>query len=171
MLLFKNSPKYPNDAQMFNCKIDKWILPQHSNAKWSCHMIFGWSKFIKSLHLPGLNFQNSCWHMKIDRINRCFADFSSSYPLVNCWAFKWKKKKENDFQKIFKASFKLIFFLSPIVPIPSYISLDKDQQLSVLEFDGCYDSCSTATSISVGRIFTTLSIFDILCRCGNPFIF
>ena len=111
--VFKNSPKYPNDAQMFNCKIDKWILPQHSNAKWSCHMIFGWSKFIKSLHLPGLNFQNSCWHMKIDRINRCFADFSSSYPLVNCWAFKWKKKKENDFQKIFKASFKLIFFFFP----------------------------------------------------------
>ena len=34
-------------------------------------------------------------------------------PLVNFWAFKWKKKKENDFQKIFKASFKLIFFSFP----------------------------------------------------------
>ena len=80
-----------------------------------------------------------------------------------------EKKKRNDFKRFFKASsHKLIFFPFPIVPIPPATYLDKDQQLSVLEFDGCYDSCGTAT-ISVGRIFTTLSIFDILlCRYFKP---
>ena len=138
------------------------------NAKWSCHVL--WSKFIKSLHLPGLNFQNSCWHMKIDRINRCFADFPSSlHPLENCWPFKWKKREGTIFKRFFKASsHKLIFFFlfQSFQSLATY--LDKDQQLSVLEFDGCYDSCGT-TTISVGRIFTTLSIFDILlCRYFKP---
>ena len=138
------------------------------NAKWSCHVL--WSKFIKSLHLPGLNFQNSCWHMKIDRINRCFADFSSSlHPLENCWAFKWKKEKKRGFSKDFSKLHPIswFFFLFQSFQSPATY-LDKDQQLSVLEFDGCYDSCGTAT-ISVGRIFTTLSIFDILlCRYFKP---
>ena len=80
-----------------------------------------------------------------------------------------KKKRNEDFQKIFQSfiSHKLIFFLFQSFQSPATY-LDKDQQLSVLEFDGCYDSCGT-TTISVGRIFTTLSIFDILlCRYFKP---
>ena len=78
------------------------------------------------------------------------------------------KGKKTIFKRFFKASsHKLIFFLFQSFQSPATY-LDKDQQLSVLEFDGCYDSCGT-TTISVGRIFTTLSIFDIfLCRYFKP---
>ena len=79
-----------------------------------------------------------------------------------------EKREGTIFKRFFKASsHKLIFFLFQSFQSPATY-LDKDQQLSVLEFDGCYDSCGT-TTISVGRIFTTLSIFDILlCRYFKP---
>ena len=88
-----------------------------------------------------------------------------TYPLENCWQFKWKKEKKRGFSKDFSKLHPISWFFSFFQSFQSPATyLDKDQQLSVLEFDGCYDSCSTAT-ISVGRIFTTLSIFDILlCR-------
>ena len=97
--VFKNSPKCPNDDQMFGKTVN---LTNEFRRTMPNDLVILWSKFIKSLHLPGLNFQNSCWHMKIDRINRCFADFSSSlHPLENCWAFEWKKEKKRGFSKDF----------------------------------------------------------------------
>ena len=164
--VFKNSPKCPNDDQMFGKTVN---LTNEFRRTMPNDLVILWSKFIKSLHLPGLNFQNSCWHMKIDRINRCFADFPSSY--ISTWkllSIQVKKRKETiskDFSKLHPISWFFSLFQSFQSPA-TYP--DKDQQLSVLEFDGCYDSCSTAT-ISVGRIFTTLSIFDILlCRYFKP---
>ena len=119
--VFKNSPKCPNDDQMFGKTVN---LTNEFRRTMPNDLVILWSKFIKSLHLPGLNFQNSCWHMKIDRINRCFADFPSSY--ISTWkllSIQVKKRKETiskDFSKLHPISW--FFFPFPIVPIPSYIS-------------------------------------------------
>ena len=79
------------------------------------------------------------------------------------------KKEKERFSKDFSKLHPISWFFSLFQSFQSPATyLDKDQQLSVLEFDGCYDSCGT-TTISVGRIFTTLSIFDILlCRYFKP---
>ena len=160
--VFKNSPKCPNDDQMFGKTVN---LTNEFRRTMPNDLVMSY----------GQNSLNLCTSQ--DWISKIVADiwkligstdalqiFLLLYIHLKIVEHSSEKKKETiskDFSKLHPISWFFSLFQSFQSPA-TY--LDKDQQLSVLEFDGCYDSCSTAT-ISVGRIFTTLSIFDILlCR-------